>query len=118
MVILLETLQPSGPYILSLDRCKIVITTRRVPKWPLWQDPRIRFIALDFLKPADELVELMKPLCHDVTHAFFASYVHNMDFAKLKDYNVPLFQNFLLATDQSSKSLQRVILHTGGKVRE
>ncbi|KAK7725923.1 hypothetical protein SLS63_007915 [Diaporthe eres] len=94
---------------------KIVITTRRVPKWPLWQDPRVRFIALDFLKPADELVQLMKPLCHDVTHAFFASYVHNMDFAKLKNDNVPLFQNFLLATDQASKSLQRVILHTGGK---
>lgn len=59
----------------------------------------------------------MKPLCHDVTHAFFASYVHEMDFARLKDCNVPLFRNFLVAIDQSSKSLQRVILHTGGKVR-
>lgn len=95
-----------------------MITTRRVPKWPLWQDPRIRFIALDFLKPAEELVEQMKLLCHDVTHAFFASYVHETDFAKLKDCNVPLFKNFLTAIDESSKSLQRVILHTGGKVRE
>ncbi|POS76164.1 hypothetical protein DHEL01_v205434 [Diaporthe helianthi] len=94
---------------------KIVITTRRVPKWPLWQDPRIRFIALDFLKPAEELVEQMKPLCDDVTHAFFASYVHETDFARLKDGNVPLFRNFLTAIDESSKSLQRVVLHTGGK---
>lgn len=118
MVSFLEDATTLGSFMLSIDRSKIVITTRRVPKWPLWQDPRIRFIALDFLKPADELVQLMKPLCHDVTHAFFASYVHDVDFAKLKNYNVPLFQNFLLATDQSSKSLQRVILHTGGKVRE
>ncbi|KAG8166919.1 hypothetical protein KVR01_002608 [Diaporthe batatas] len=94
---------------------KFVITTRRVPKWPLWQDPRIRFIALDFLKPAEELVEQMELLCRDVTHAFFASYVHETDFARLKDCNVPLFKNFLVAIDQSSKSLQRVILHTGGK---
>lgn len=59
----------------------------------------------------------MQPLCHDVTHAFFASYIHVMDFAKLKESNVPLFQNFLLAIDQCSKSLERVVLHTGGKVR-
>lgn len=70
------------------------------------------------MKPVEELVEQMKSLCHDVTHAFFASYVHDTDFAKLKTYNVPLFRNFLTAIDQSSKSLQRVILHTGGKVRE
>lgn len=94
-----------GPFMLSNNRAKVVITTRRVLKWPLWQDHRIKFIALDFLKPADELIQLMGPLCHDVTHAFFASYVHDIDFAKLKDYNVPLFQNFLLATDRSSKSL-------------
>lgn len=118
MVGLLGDAATLGSFMLSNNRAKIVITTRRVPKWPLWQDHRIRFIALDFLRPADELVQLMEPLCHDVTHAFFASYVHDMDFAKLKNYNVPLFQNFLLATDQSSKSLQRVVLHTGGKVRE
>lgn len=100
-----------------MTRSKIIITTRRCPTWPLWQDPRIRFIALDFLKPVDELVQLMQPLCHDVTHAFFASYIHEVDFAKLKELNVPLFQNFLLAVDQCSKSLQRVVVHTGGKVR-
>ena len=59
----------------------------------------------------------MKPFCHDVTHAFLASYVHVVDFAKLKEANVPLFQTFLLAVDECSKSLQRVVLHTGGKVR-
>lgn len=107
-----------GTQLTRSDRSKIVITTRRVPRWPLWQDPRIRFIALDFLEPAEELVEQMKLLCYDVTHAFFASYVHDPDFARLKDYNVPLFKNFLMAIDKSSKSLQRVILHTGGKVRE
>lgn len=59
----------------------------------------------------------MSPLCHSVTHAFYASYVHVPDFAGLKDSNIPLFKNFLVATDfVAAKSLQRVCLHTGGKV--
>lgn len=59
----------------------------------------------------------MAPFCHDVTHAFFASYVHCADFTKLRDYNVPLFDNFLTAIDTvAAKTLQRVVLHTGGKV--
>lgn len=73
---------------------------------------------MDLLKPADELAEQITPLCSDVTHAFFASYVHTDDFTKLKDRNVPLFTNFLTAIDKvASESLQRVILHTGGKVQ-
>ena len=96
---------------------KIVITSRRTPTRVFWQDPRIRFVALDFLKPVDELVKAMEPWCHDVTHAFFASYVHTADFAKLRDYNVPLFQNFLLSIDSvAATSLQRICLSTGGKV--
>lgn len=60
----------------------------------------------------------MTPLCHDVTHAFFASYVHVADFTKLADYNAPLFRNFLVAIDTvANKSLQRVCVQTGGKVR-
>lgn len=65
----------------------------------------------------DELVEKLRAVAHDVTHAFYASYVHSVDFVKLKEANVPMFKNFLLAIDQSSKSLQRVVIHTGGKVR-
>ncbi|KAH6688492.1 NAD-dependent epimerase/dehydratase [Plectosphaerella plurivora] len=96
---------------------KIVITSRRTPTQVFWQDPRIRFVALDFLKPVDELVAAMKPWCHDVTHAFFASYVHTADFAKLRDYNVPLFQNFLQSIDTvAASSLKRICLSTGGKV--
>ncbi|CAG9946906.1 unnamed protein product [Clonostachys rosea f. rosea IK726] len=95
---------------------KIVITSRRCVSQAYWQDSRIHFVAIDFLKPVDELIEVMKPVCHDVTHAFFASYVHEADFTKLKEYNVPLFTNFLTATDAVAKdSLQRVCLHTGGK---
>ncbi|KAF4975664.1 hypothetical protein FZEAL_7554 [Fusarium zealandicum] len=95
---------------------KIIVTSRRVPAHMPWQDHRIRFIALDFLKPVEELVEKMAPHCHDVTHAFFASYVHTADFAKLKDLNIPLFHNFLVATDTvAGSSLQRVCLQTGGK---
>lgn len=104
--------------ICTFTRSKIVITSRRRVTQVYWQDPRIRFLAIDFLKPVDELVEIMKPLCHDVTHAFFASYVHDADFTKLKEVNVPLFTNFLTAIDTVAPvTLQRVCLHTGGKVR-
>lgn len=84
-----------------------------------WQDARVKFIPLDFLRPVDELIEAMKPLCYEVTHAFFASYVHESDFSKLINCNVPLFTNFLTAVDiVAAGKLQRVCLHTGGKVCE
>ncbi|KAM5345997.1 hypothetical protein ACJ41O_011858 [Fusarium nematophilum] len=103
----------------SVDRSKIIITSRRRVSQIFWQDARVRFIALDFLKPVDELIEAMKPLCHDVTHAFFASYVHDADFSKLINRNVPLFTNFLTAVDVvAAGTLQRVCLHTGGKIPE
>lgn len=99
-----------------LCRSKIVITSRR-PTQIFWQDPRVVFVALDFLKPSEELAKAMAPLCHDVTHAFFASYVHTADFKTLKDSNVPLFKNFLVAVDTvAASSLERIIVHTGGKV--
>ncbi|KAH7139958.1 hypothetical protein B0J13DRAFT_586462 [Dactylonectria estremocensis] len=95
---------------------KIIITSRRRVSQVFWQDARVKFIPLDFLRPVEELIEAMKPLCHEVTHAFFASYVHEADFSKLRDYNVPLFTNFLTAIDiVAADKLQRVCLHTGGK---
>jgi hypothetical protein len=78
----------------------------------------VEFVALDFLEPVDALVQKMQPFCQGVTHAFFTSYVHTDDFAKLRDLNVPLFEHFLLAIDSvAGKDLQRVCLQTGGKVR-
>ncbi|KAL5046074.1 hypothetical protein BDW71DRAFT_70485 [Aspergillus fruticulosus] len=94
---------------------KIIITSRR-PLKNYWQDPRVEFIALDFLEPVETIVSKMTPYCGDVTHAYFTSYVHTDDFAKLKEYNVPLFENFLTALDQVARdTLQRVCLQTGGK---
>lgn len=83
-----------------------------------WMDHRVKFVPLDFLKHSvDELVEQMKPWCSDVTHAFFASYAHHNDFTKLTELNVPLFTNFLYATDKvAGESLERIVVHTGGKV--
>lgn len=99
-------------------RSQIIITSRRRPTQVFWQDHRIRFIALDFLRPLEELIEAMRPFCHHVTHAFFASYVHCADFSKLRELNVPLFENFLKSIDYvAGNSLERVVLHTGGKVR-
>lgn len=104
--------------VMGENRSKIIITSRRRISQVFWQDARVKFIPIDFLKPIEELVQIMEPLCQDVTHAFFASYVHTADFAKLSAYNMPLFTNFLNAIDTvAGDKLQRVCLHTGGKVR-
>ncbi|KAE8150956.1 hypothetical protein BDV25DRAFT_129136 [Aspergillus avenaceus] len=93
---------------------EIIITSRR-PNKSVHTDPRVRFVALDFLAPAEAIVEKIKELCKDVTHAFFTSYVHNNDFEKLHEKNGPLFRNFLEAVDLACPKLQRVVLQTGGK---
>ncbi|KPI40938.1 uncharacterized protein AB675_10901 [Cyphellophora attinorum] len=94
---------------------KIVISSRSSLKVK-WQDHRIEFLALDFLRPVEELIQSMKQSCSDVTHAYFMSYVHVDDFTKLAGLNVPLFSNFLHSIDQvSGQNLQRVSLQTGGK---
>lgn len=99
-----------------IGRSKIIITSRS-PLSHYWIDPRVTFVAIDFLEPASKIVESIKHVCHDVTHAYFASYVHVDDFKKLKEQNVPLFRNFLDTIDAvASTTLQRVCLQTGGKV--
>lgn len=58
----------------------------------------------------------MTLICDGVTHAYYTSYIHADDFAKLRDLNVPLFENFLTAIDSvAGESQQRVFLQTGGK---
>lgn len=82
-----------------------------------WQDPRVHWVGIDFLDSADSIIPKLEPLCRQVTHAFFTSYVHNDDISKLRDLNEPLFQNFLITIDTVAKdSLQRICLQTGGKV--
>ncbi|KAL4901618.1 hypothetical protein BDW74DRAFT_187241 [Aspergillus multicolor] len=86
---------------------KIIITSRS-PLKTHWQDPRVEFVALDFLSPVETLIPNMTPCCTAVTHAYFTSYVHSDDFAKLKETNVPLFQKFLTAIDTVAReTLQR-----------
>ncbi|KAM5364979.1 hypothetical protein ACJZ2D_011239 [Fusarium nematophilum] len=92
-----------------------VVTTQRTRPKVFWQDPRVEFIAIDFLAPLEDTVAKMQALCEDVTHAYFTSYAHTDELAKLGELNVPLFENFLLAIDRVARSLQRVCLQTGGK---
>lgn len=96
-------------------RCKIIITSRR-PLFYYWQDPRVEFVAIDFLEPLDTIINKLRRVCKDVTHAYFTSYVHVAEFGSLRDKNVPLFQNFLQAIDAVAPTLQRVSLQTGCKV--
>lgn len=94
---------------------KIIITSRSPLTLPL-SDPRLTFIALDFSRPVAELVRSMGPLCGEVTHAYFSSYVHKDDFSELNQANEMLFENFLTALCQVVKNkLQNVTLQTGGK---
>jgi hypothetical protein len=93
-----------------------VITSRSPLKYH-WQDSRIHFVAVDFLGDPETIIAQLTPLCVDVTHAFFTSYVHSDDFQRLRDDNIPLFKNFLTAIDLvAHDSLQGVCLQTGGKV--
>lgn len=99
-------------------RSKIIITSRS-PLKTYWQDPRVEFVAIDFLADLETIVKqmLVVPECQQITHAYFASYVHSDDFSLLSVRNVPLFENFLTAVDHvAEKSLERVCLQTGGKV--
>ncbi|KAI9037295.1 SDR family oxidoreductase [Aspergillus affinis] len=93
---------------------KIIVTSRSQLQ-SYWVDPRVEFIALDFLEPKETIVRKMKAICSDVTHAYFTSYIHNNDFFKLAEKNCPLFRNFLEAIDTVCPSLERVCLQTGGK---
>lgn len=89
----------------------------RSPLKYYWQDPRIRFVAVDFLASVETITSQLSPICSDVTHAFFTSYVHSDNFERLRDANVPLFKNFLTSIDLVAKdTLQGVCLQTGGKV--
>ncbi|KAF2843998.1 hypothetical protein T440DRAFT_512419 [Plenodomus tracheiphilus IPT5] len=101
--------QPRGEW------SRIVVTSRNAPS-NYWEDPRVEFIELDFLSPVEDLISRMTPICNDVTHAYFTSYVHVDEFNKLKDSNVALFENFLTTIDTvAGTSLQRVCLQTGVK---
>lgn len=94
------------------------MVSSRSPLKNYWQDPRVEFVAVDFLDPIDSIIAKLSPVCNKVTHVYFASYVHTDDFTKLKELNIPLFENFLTAIDTvAGASLQRVCLQTGGKVR-
>ncbi|KAJ5679258.1 NAD-dependent epimerase/dehydratase [Penicillium macrosclerotiorum] len=93
---------------------KIVVTSRNPLPMP-WIDPRVEFVAVDFLDPVGQVVSRLKPVCCDVTHVFFTSYVHSDNFKELPVKNVPLFRNFLDAVVAICPTLERVSLQTGGK---
>lgn len=92
-----------------------IVITSRSPLAHGFSDSRIRFVALDFLEPVEELVLLMRGVCGSVTHAYFSSYVHRDEFTALQSANRYLFENFLSALVQVSPKLQNVTLQTGAK---
>ncbi|GCB21624.1 uncharacterized protein C757.02c [Aspergillus awamori] len=93
---------------------RIIVTSRRPLPTP-WIDPRVEFVAVDFLESVETIISKIKDICAPVTHAYFTSYVHDDDFRVLREKNVPLFRNFLDAVDAVCPALRRVSLQTGGK---
>ncbi|RAL10142.1 uncharacterized protein BO97DRAFT_456709 [Aspergillus homomorphus CBS 101889] len=91
-----------------------MVSSRR-PLHAPWVDPRVEFVAIDFLAPVEEIIAQLKPICAPVTHAYFASYVHDDDFHILGDKEVPQFRNSMDVVDTVCPVLQRVSLQTGGK---
>ncbi|KAL2831202.1 hypothetical protein BDW59DRAFT_169906 [Aspergillus cavernicola] len=70
-----------------------IVITSRSPLKNYWQDPRVDFVAIDFLAPLDEIIRTMTGV--------------------LKERNTPLFDNFLTAIDTvAGPALQRVCLQT------
>nr|D7PI19.1 RecName: Full=Short chain dehydrogenase gsfE; AltName: Full=Griseofulvin synthesis protein E [Penicillium aethiopicum]ADI24957.1 GsfE [Penicillium aethiopicum] len=92
-----------------------IIVTSRSPFKSTVMDPRIKFIALDFVNDVSSLVETMKEVCGAVTHAYFCSYLHKDDFAESYTVNKALFENFIAAIDKAAPKLENVTLQTGGK---
>jgi nucleoside-diphosphate-sugar epimerase len=99
----------------SKEEWSDIIVTSRSPFKTLVQDPRIKFIALDFTKQPKELIEAMRDVCASVTHAYFSSYVHKDNFEELNTANQALFENFLRALVEVTPKLEAVCLQTGGK---
>lgn len=99
----------------SKEEFSDIIVTSRSPFATSVQDPRIKFIALDFTKDADTLAKEMEDVCRPVTHAYFSSYVHKNDFGELNTANQALFENFLTALLKVTPNLANVALQTGGK---
>lgn len=99
----------------SKEEWSDIIVTSRSPFKTLVQDPRIKFVALDFTKTPKELIESMRDVCAPVTHAYFSSYVHKDSFEELNTANQALFENFLRALVEVTPKLEAVCLQTGGK---
>ncbi|KAJ5772720.1 hypothetical protein N7520_003249 [Penicillium odoratum] len=97
------------------DEWSRIVLSSRSPLTLNVTDPRVEFIALDFTKSPEELVNEMKDVCADVTHAYFCSYVHKDDFKELNKANKSLFENFLEALLSVAGNLQNCTLQTGGK---
>lgn len=99
----------------SSEEWSEIIVTSRSPFQTIVSDSRIKFIALDFSQDVKTLTNAMEDICHNVTHAYFSSYVHKDDFAELNTANEKLFSSFLDSIITTAPNLQNVTLQTGGK---
>jgi nucleoside-diphosphate-sugar epimerase len=99
----------------TAEQWSTIIVTSLSPLKSTVQDPRVKFIALDFQQDPDTLADQMRELCAPVTHAYFSSYVHRDNFAELNRANAALFENFLQALLKVARSLENCTLQTGGK---
>lgn len=99
----------------TFEQWSEIIVTSRSPFKTTVSDPRIRFVALDFTEDPKQLVEKMRDVCKNITHAYFCSYIHKDTFEELNTANRSLFENFLDSLIKVAPALENVTLQTGGK---
>lgn len=92
------------------DEWESIIVTSRSPFKTTVEDPRVKFVALDFTEDVSSLLKKMKGVCDPVTHAYFCSYIHKDDFDELNTANAQLFEHFLDTIEEVAKGLQNVTL--------
>jgi nucleoside-diphosphate-sugar epimerase len=92
------------------DDWESIIVTSRSPFKTTVNDPRVKFLALDFTEDVSALVQKMEGVCEPVTHAYFCSYIHKDDFTELNSANAKLFENFVDAIEKVAKGLQNITL--------
>ena len=92
------------------DDWESIIVTSRSPFKTTVNDPRVKFLALDFTEDVSALVQEMEGVCEPVTHAYFCSYIHKDDFTELNAANSKLFENFVDAIERVAKGLKNITL--------
>ena len=78
-------------------------------------DPRVQYIAADFLDKPDSIASLLKAKAVTSGQCFFFSYKDSTDPLVMQQVNGAMLKNFINATHIADAIPKRIVLQTGGK---